>query len=255
MMRNILVALFILISMNGIAQQSVKPKSRLVIEILETYRKLFEFDNIYDGLKENISDSIDRYNSALISLISDPAFGLLKDSDYRSISKSTDLIIQFSQDKRILLVSWRVLVNLPQQSCFNILWIAGKASSVSSMKTDSENHYENSVQVDKIVDFNLRGKTYYMLMGSNRCGNLCIKEMVSSFDISNHGKLNPAGIFYDGKKYSQELGFDYVLNEEIKVEPEFLIKGDELTCPLFNEHRTKIVGSKRYKISSPGSPK
>jgi hypothetical protein len=241
--------------MNGIAQQSVKPKSRLVKEILKTYRKLFEFDNTYDGLKEDIGDSVDRYNRALILLISAPAFGLLKDSDYKSISKSTGLIIQFSQDKKILLVSWRVLVNLPHQSCFNILWITGKATSVSSMKADSDNQFENSVQVDNIIDFNLGGKTYYILTGSNRCGILCIQEMISSFNIGNHGKLDLASIFYDGKKYNQELGFDYVLNEEIKGEPEFLINGDGLTCPLFNEHRTKVVGSKRYIIRSAGSAK
>lgn len=238
--------------MSGIAQKGSQPGSRSVKEILKTYNRLFEIDNTYDGLKEDVFDSIDKYNGALISLISAPAFGLLKDSDYRTISKSTDIKIMFSQDKKLMLVSWRVLFNLPNPVCINILWIGGKATKISSMEADSEEEYESNVQVNKIVDFNLWGKVYYILTGSNRCGNLCIQEVISAFYIGTHGKLNPAGIFYDGKKYKQKLGFNYILNVDTKEEPAFLIKGDELTCPVFNVERTKVIGSKRYKIKPAG---
>jgi hypothetical protein len=254
-MKNTLVTILILFSISGTAQQRAQPVSRLVKEILKTYRKLFEFDNTYDGLKENVGDSIDKYNSALISLISAPAFGVLKDSDYNSISKSTDIAIQFSQDKKLMVVSWRVLYNIPNQECINILWIGGKATSANAMKVDTEEEFANNVQVEKIVDFNLRGRVYYLLMGSKRIGNLDILEMISAFYITNNDKFNPASIFYDGKKYYQELGFDYILNVDIKEEPSFLIKGDELTCPTFNEYRTIVTGSKRYKIKPAGLSK
>ena len=249
-MKNIVLAILILFSISGIAQRRSQPGSRSVKEILETYKKLFEFDKSYDGLKENVGDSIEKYNRALILLISAPAFGLLKGSDYNIISKSTDITIQFSQDKKLMLVSWSTLFYLPHQVCFNILWIDGKATNISSMKVDSDGDYENYVQVNKIVDFNLRGRVYYIFMGSNRCGNLCIQEMISAFYIGINSKLNPAGIFYDGKKCNQELGFDYILNEDTKEEPAFLIKEDELICPIFNEHRTKVTGSRKYKIRS-----
>jgi hypothetical protein len=249
-MKNILLTILVLFSMSSIAQRGSQSGSRSVKEILKTYKKLFEFDSGYDGIKENLGDSIGKYNRALISLISAPSFGLLKDSDYDSISKSTDIKILFSQDKKIMLVSWRTLFNLPHQVCLNILWIGGKATNIGSMKVDSDEDYENDVQVNKVVDFNLRGRVYYLLMGSNRCDILCIRERIAAFYIGVNSKLKPAGIFYDGKKYNQELGFDYILNADIKEEPAFLIQTDELTCPAFNEHRTKVTGYRKYKIRS-----
>ena len=254
-MKNTLVTILILFSLSGIAQQGSQPVSRSAKKILDTYSRLFEFDNAYDGLKENLVDSIDKYNDSLISLISAPAFGLLKPADYNAISRTKDINILFSQDKKLMVVSWRMLINIPHQECINILWIGGKATKISSIEADSKEEYESSVQVNKIVDFNLPGRIYYLLMGSNRIGNLDILEMISAFYISSNFRLKPASIFYDGKKYNQVLGFDYIFNVDIKEEPSFLIKGDELIFPVFNEYRTKAIGSKRYKIKSAGSPK
>src|SRR4051812_25998776 len=124
-MKNILVAILILFSISGTSQQRARPVSGLVKEILKTYRSLSTFDNTYDGFKENVFDSIDKYNSVLISMISAPAFGILTDSDYNTISKSTEIEIQFSQDKKLMVVCWKTLLNLPHQICFNILWISG----------------------------------------------------------------------------------------------------------------------------------
>ena len=254
-MKNALVTILILFTMSGKAQQMTRPGSHLIKEIRETYKKLIEFDYTYDGLNEALGDSIEKYNATLISLISSPAFGVLKDSAYNAISKSTDIKILFSQDKKLVVVSWRILNNIPNQECINILWMGGKATGANAMKVDTEEKYANNVQITKIVDFNLGGKVYYLLMGSNRIGNLDILEMISAFYITNNGKFNPASIFSDGNKSYQELGFDYILNVDIKEEPAFLIKGDELTCPIFNGYRTKVTGYKKYKIKRESTSK
>ena len=249
-MKSILIILFMGLSVNSFAQKKSRENSIFIKRLLMTYNKVQKFDLLFEKTEtEKIVDSIQKYNRTLTSMFLSSGFCLLKDSDLSKISKLTDIRICNSQDKKLKVVSWCVFFSQPNPSCSSIAFYNGHLAKKISINENSDDDFGDNVQTDTVVDVLLKGRVYYVLSGSNKCGNLCIQNMASIYSVSNGSIVKCSHFFYDGKDYLDDVEFNYVLNDEIENEPSFRIENGELICPVFNETRIKQIGSKKYKIT------
>jgi hypothetical protein len=224
----------------------------LVKKIISTYSKIQIFENEYEkSNSDEYQDSINQYNYRLFQFLSDKKFSKLNRSDLKRIVEKTQIIIKISNDNRLVLVSWHVFDFYPIPMCSNIVFFDGKVK-LMSLNGTANNDFGDNIQNDTIYKITLKSKPFYILMGSNKCGNLCIQEMASMYSISNGNLVKCINSFFDGKNYLTDVQFDYLINSEMKIEPNFQIQNSQLIRPIFNEDKTKIVGSKRFTITVPG---
>lgn len=223
-------------------------KQPLVRKIIATYSKIQIFENEYEKSSlDEYQDSIKKYNYCLFQFLSDKKFSKLNKSDFKIIVEQTEIKINVSDDNRLVLVSWHVFDLYPIRMCSNVMFFDGKTKIISLNGTDN-NDFGDNIQNDRIYQITLKDNPFYILIGSNKCGNLCIQEMASMYSISNGSIVKCVNSFSDGINYLTDIQFDYLINNEMKLEPNFQIRNNELISPIFNEDRTKIVGSKRFKI-------
>lgn len=226
----------------------------LVNKIISAYKKIQLFENKFAGSNsDEYEDSISIANDALVKLFSKKSAGKLCKSDLLQIKANTGIKIVFSNDKKITVVSWRVFESYEIPMCSNFIFYNGTAKAVSLNGTEDSDFGDN-IQNDKILQVKLKDKACYILTGSNKCGNLCILEMASLYFISNGSIKKCSNSFFDGKKYFDDVQFDYLINEKMKVEPSFKIQAKKLVYPTFNADNDIIVGSNGLEITCSCSP-
>jgi hypothetical protein len=218
-------------------------------KIQNTFNTIRHFESIYDSYgMDSVADSVVKYNSELEKELSSSKFGLLDSSDLKYIAKSTEININTSPNKNLMLVSWSVFVNQAIPACSNIIWINHLVPKKLSEDQEGESDFNGDVKFDKILDFNIHDSSYFVVLGTRKCGNLCIMNIIRAFSIGDKLSIKAAKIFYDGNRNFSEVEFSYILNIETRQEPVFRILKDRLICPTFNDTKTKVVGEKVYQI-------
>lgn len=238
----------------GQVKKTISKNTELTKKILVTYKKIQRFENKYEeSNSDNYEDSINKYNYIFSNLLSNPQFIKLDYSDLKTIAEKSGMKISLSKDQKLKIVSWQVFESSPTPMCSNLILFDMK-SKILSLNGTGDKDFGDNIQNDTIIDIVIKNKPYYILIGSNKCGNLCIQELASLYSIFN-GKLTKCSkVFFDGKEYSDDVTFDYLINENIKTEPSFQIDNLKLISPVLNNSRTQIIGTKKYQISFPYHP-
>lgn len=249
-MRNFIFFTLMMTFFNSFCQtKKVSNKEQLLVRnIISTYSKIQIFENKYEKSSlDEYQDSINKYNYCLFQFLSDKNFIKLNKSDFKRIVEKTEIKINVSDDNRLILISWHVFNLYPIPMCSNVMFFDGKAKIISLNGTEN-NDFGDNIQNDRIYKITLKNIPFYILIGSNKCGNLCVQEMASMYSISNERVVKCLNSFFDGENYLTDIQFDYLINSEMKIEPNFQIQNNQLICPIFNEYKTKIIGSKPFKI-------
>lgn len=250
-MKNLITILLLVLSIACKGQPESKTPKQISIAdtVILIDQRIQDFESTPDTSSTvSFEDSIKRYNSILLRIISSSEFRLLRESDLQKISDLSNLQISKSRDRKLIVVSWCVFNQYPSPSCSRVL-IAGKTSEIISSNGSDGDEFGDNVQNDSIVQlFSSDGKSSYVLLGSNKCGNLCIHQMASVYNV-NKGKIfKRTKVFYDGKISIDDVEFDYLINDQIKIEPRFTVKDNILTSPLFKADKSGVEGKKSYKI-------
>jgi hypothetical protein len=234
-------------SLSGNSQTKSVSNPVLTGKIVKTFNVMRKFEGLFEKIQsEEIEDSVKKLDAYLVSLFSDSVFISLNKSDSLTIIRSTDIMITTSQDKKMTVFSWRVFINQPSQQYSNVSWIRINKSACLFRNLDKG--FDLEVQVDAIRDVVFNSKVLYIVTGSIRCGNLCIIEEALVFSIQKDGLISCKKCLFDGVKYFDKVEFNYVLSDEIKDEPRFLIRNKQLVSPRINEQGTKIIGKKEFAI-------
>lgn len=224
-------------------------QKHLVEEIILTYNKMQVFENkIAENNLDEYEDSITKENFHLVQLFSNKQFNVLDSALLKRIRKLTGIKIILSRDNSLIIVSWGVFNSYPIPLYSNLVFLKGKIKIISLNGTGTENDFGDNIQIDTVCIIHIKTMPYYILIGSNKCGNLCIEERASLYRISNGEIIKSSNSFFDGKKYFNDIRFNYLINDFTKVEPVFLVQNTSLISPLFNKDKTKVIGNKKYKI-------
>jgi hypothetical protein len=168
-------------------------------------------------------------------------------ADKRKLKDSTGITISQSENQKINVFSWCVFEDTPAPLCSNIATSEnGKPVVLSCNGSSFDNGY--NIRIDTIIRLVNEEKASYLLIGSNRCGNLCLDYLAALYSLHAGAITERQKCFYDGKNYSDEVEFNYLVNEKIKSEPNFRVKHNLLFCPVFSEDGTRKIGNRSYKI-------
>lgn len=217
--------------------------------IITTYNKIQVLDSAYrfNNLDE-YEDSISKTNYSLVQLLLDKNFSRLSKSDVNVIKEKTEIKFLYSKDKRVLLLSWCVFASYQIPLCSDIVFFDGTSKIIALNGTGEDNDFGENIQIDSIYQIKLKNKFFYIMAGSNKCGNLCITQNASLYSVIKGRIVNCSRSFFDGKNYFDNVQFDYLVNENIKTFPTFKIEKLQLICPRFNKSKTKVIGSQKYSI-------
>ena len=249
-MKKAIFFILIINSFNSFSQESpVMTKKHLVEEIILTYNKMQVFENKFEeSNSDEYEDSITKENFYLVQLFSNKQFDVSDSSLLKRIREQTGIKIILSKDYSLVIVSWGAFNSYPIPLCSNLIFFKGKIKIISLNGTGTENDFGDNIQIDTVCTIHIKARPYYILIGSNKCGNLCIEERASLYRISNGEIIKSSNSFFDGKKYFNDIRFNYLINDLTKVEPVFLVQNTSLISPLFNKDKTKVTGNKKYKI-------
>lgn len=235
----------LIISLNNCSSNPLVEKIISTYDTIQTFEKAIENSNNSD-----YEDSINYYNNLLFHCLSDKKFSELDETDLNSIKAKTSIKIVFNKDRKLMLVSWQVFYSYPTPMCSNLLFFNGEAKSISLNGTGDDNDFGDNIQYDRIYEVPLKHSINYVITGSNKCGNLCIQKEASLYSVSN-GKLSKCeNSFIDRGKRVTDVQFDFLINEYIKFDPNFKIENQEIICPVFNQEKTKMIGSKIINIKT-----
>jgi len=248
------IAIVLLLSSNCFTCLAQMTKSKInksawVNKILECYKKKEIFEYKYEKRNsDNYVDSINKYNYALSSLLSSSYVRKLSYPELRTIAKKTTLKLIISKDLNLRILSWKAFEFSPTQMCSNLMLFADKSKLISLNGAGDQDFGEN-IQFNKIIDLKIKNKTYYLVIGANQCGNLCIQKLATIYSIVKDDLIKCTRTFFDGNVYSDKIEFNYLINDKLKNEPIFRVNNLELLTPIFNEYKTQILGTKKYQIS------
>jgi hypothetical protein len=234
----------------GQVKKIVSKNDLIIRNILDSYKKIQIFERKNEEVNSgNYEDSINKYNYVFSNLLLSPQFRKLGNVDLKETAEKSGLKITTSKDKKLKVVSWQVFEFSPTPMCSNLMLFDNK-SQIISLNGTSEKDFGENIQNDTIIDLRIKNKPYYILIGSNKCGSLCIQELASLYSIVDGKLIKCSKAFFDGNRYSDDIEFDYLINENLKNEPSFKIDKLELISPVFNDSKTEIIGTKKYQISS-----
>jgi hypothetical protein len=224
--------------------------SAIVDKLLSACRSLAQFERLRENDPVRYgADSIFVYNKAIADIITNAGFRQLGVSDLKRISDSSKIEILSSKDRKLQIFSWEAENPYPTPPmCSNIAIIDDKTTHVISLNGTGDNDFADNLSIDTIIQLSGSVKTGYLLIGSNKCGNLCEQSEASVYSILNNELKKNPGAFLCSGQYFDDVEFHYLINDKISSEPRFQINDLELTCPLFSGDRTKQSGVKKYKI-------
>jgi hypothetical protein len=248
-MKYLMILLCLEISLKAICQEDTQKKHFVLNRIVKCFNQIRIFeDSSQNNFSSHFDDSIDEYNSKLLSYINSTEFSNLSNSELQEISHATEIKISYSRDSGLKVVSWCAFSFAPSPTCSNVAVFKRGKTPTTSVNNNSEVDFGINIQVDTIIKEKYKDKPYYILIGSNKCGNLCIQEIASIYSISGGKLVKHFHAFYDGNYFLNDLKFDYILNDQIAKEPYFMIVNGAIICPVFNERKTKVISRKRYNI-------
>jgi len=246
-MKNFIFFFLVISFTNTYGQQK---STSLVNKIIYTWSKVSDFNtqsiNVLDT-SDDIEDSLTKYNTTLSLLISSSEFSFLNSSDLQKIIDSTDIKVIISKDAKLKAISWMINNDLPEPTCCNVFILGTRKPQIISIGGTTGQDFGINVQLNKIIDVSLKNKTFYLLIGSNKCGNLCIEKLASLYVVSDSLIVKCPKAFLSGTKYLDEVKFEYSLNGE--KEPSFHVINTKLISPIFDRNKEKIVGNKVYEIT------
>lgn len=239
----------LIITLNNFSSNKANP---LVEKIISTYDAIQTFEKVAESSNSSdYEDSINYHNNLLFHLLSDKKFSDLDESDFNRIESETSVKIVFNTDRRLMLVSWQVFNFYSTPMCSNLLFFNGEVKGISLNGAGDDNDFGENIQYDKIYEVPLKHNVVdYVITGSNKCGNLCIQKKASLYSIFNGKIYKCQNSFIDGEKHITDIQFDFLVNEYIKFDPTFKIENQEIIYPVFNEEKTKMIGSKIIKIKT-----
>jgi hypothetical protein len=237
---------------NAFAQvvASAEDGEPLTNKLLSTFAKLRRIEeNRQRNPARIFADSVFLYNKAVVDIICSLEFINLKDTYFRRIVTQTGIKVATSRDSKLKIISWSVQNPYPTPPmCSNIALIKGLKSVPISLNGIGENDSGNNILIDTIIQMGPEGKTCYLLIGSNKCGNLCVQEIAALYSILNNELEKYSNAFYYNGQYLNELEFDYIINDKIRSEPHFRVENTKLISPAFNDDNTKQIGIRKYQI-------
>jgi hypothetical protein len=248
-MKHLATVLALGISFNGICQGITKEHHHLVNSIINYSSRMSVFeDSDAAAYSVRFDDSISKYNKKLKSVLSSSEFAVLGDYEQQEICRKAEITILTSRAKDLKIFSWSAFNFTSDHRCSSIAVFKGHKPVVISFHSDDESDFGVNVELDSMIELKYSGQTYYILIGSNKCGNICIKEVASVYSALD-GKLSKRSkVFFDGEHYLDDVEFNYILNDQIKPEPNFKIENREIISPVFDERRARLISTKKYKI-------
>ncbi len=229
-------------------QNRTHATSDLLKRIISTDNQIQKFETKYEtSHSEHYEDYIRKYNYQLSRLLLKIGREMHNKNFLHQIAKKTDIKYCKSKDDVLTIFSWSVFNSIPNPSCSNVAFIGSKPIMLS-MNGTVNNDFGQNIQIDTIIDIRAESKFDYLLIGSNKCDNLCVQQIASVYSISHSNLSKCDSAFYDGQEYLNDLEFDYLLNNLIKTEPHFEKNDNSIKCPIFNDDRTKLIKNKIYKI-------
>jgi hypothetical protein len=226
----------------------VTAKDRFLTKVFAVYHQINVFEDKFEATHSlHYQDSAIKYNDSLLELLSSENLGSLSLLEQRKLKDSTKITISQSKDQKITVLSWCIFNKSPTAMCSNIA-VAENVKPVVLSRNGSTVDSGYNIQVDTIIKLVYKERPLYLLIGSNKCGNLCLDYLAALYSLNKGIITSKQEAFYDGKNYSDEVLFNYLINEKIKSEPKFQVKHNLLVCPIFSDDRTKKIGNKTYKI-------
>lgn len=250
-MKKTIFSILIIISFKGFSQNiSITTPKQLVEEIILSYNKIQILENRFEESKsDEYEDSITKENFYLVKLFSNKQLDMSDNSLLKRIKNNTDIKIILSKDNNIVIASWVVFNSYPIPLCSNLVFFKQEMKIISLNGTGTENDFGDNFQIDTVLTTNIKSRPYYIFIGYNKCGDLCIEERASLYRIKNDKEIiKSINSFFDGKKYFDDIHFDYLINEFTKTEPSFILLNTSLISPIFNKDKTKVIGQKKYRI-------
>jgi len=176
-----------------------------------------------------ITDSVDNLNDVLKEQILKKN---IKDINKKCLERNGFMLYTIDN---ISILEWSTFegTNFPRVT--NVLFINGKSYDITPL-------------FDLRIESFKKYKDGYILIGSIKCGNLCITNKTISFKIINNTII--LNSFVDETSKKKEIVFNYYLNIEIKNNLSFKVKKDSIVCPLLNKDKTKVIGEKMYYIDT-----
>lgn len=237
------------ISLSGFCQNTIKKENPFLNRIVACFNQM----RVFEGMAQkkpsiNFQDSIIKYNRKLISYLSNSTISKLDSSQLLEMSQRTEIRSLKSQDGKLRVVSWCAFIFSNSPMCSNMALIKNAKPAYISINSYGDNDFGNNIEIDTIFEKKYENKFYYILLGSNKCGNLCIQETASVYSIEGNKFVKRTHVLFDGTNFFDDAKFDYFINNKIEGEPSFKIVDGELISPVFNEDKTKIISSKKYKI-------
>ena len=233
--------------------QTIKDSTYYEIEIQKAtniYNKIVFFENKYEEDEEDeYQDSIFNYNYKFSQVISKIKFS--KDNSLKIKKELSKINVKMisTNDNLLIALTWQVFGFYPIPLNSNIIIYKNKPTVVSINGT-GDNDYGDNIGIDKVQKITLNKKPYYLVFGSNKCGNLCIQETLTMYKVFKDELIKNEYSFKNGKNKISDLKFDYLLNQDIKITPCFKIQGEYVLFPIFNKLKTKLIAYKKIKISS-----
>lgn len=223
-------------------------KAVLINKALSTYNKVRSYDDKYSTSFSNYDlNATLKYNDMFYNIVSSSDFSKLSNTDLKRISNVTGLKILISKDNKLKVVSWGVFNSAPEPKYSNIL-IGNKKNKIVPLKGKRGKDFRIDFELDTIIDILSKNKTHYLLMGSNKCGNLCIQKSVFLYTIIDSNVIECSNAFFDDIDSINNIRFSYTINENMISEPFFYIDNNELITPIISDDKLSIIGNKRYKI-------
>src|SRR5690242_5089824 len=116
------IIIFSSIVTESYGQNDTANKNNLFIgKIISTYETIGDlYDRYEKDHTQGLVDSIFSYNDRLFDLILSANSNDISYKDWKKVQDSTDIKIVTSQDKKLVIITWSVLYDLPNPSCSNI---------------------------------------------------------------------------------------------------------------------------------------
>lgn len=245
-MKNFVFILSFILLTAGIEGKSVGSSRSYcqVDSILVTYNRLEGFEKEF-LTEESYEDSIFSANSNLIRLFLKFDRFSLHDSIIEQIEAGSKISFAISEDRKCICVSWPVFNSYPTPMFSRIIFYEGQKKVLSQNGT-GDNDFGENVDAYKVTLATNKGQTHCILLGSNKCGNICVRELAEAYLLGSDIEESP--LFFDGKRNVSRIEFDYLLNDHLDLLTSFEISNNTLLLPLFNFSKTKKVGVRKIKM-------
>jgi hypothetical protein len=207
------------------------------------------FDTAYvNSYAEGLSDSIIMANNSLMKSIGTLNFNLLNDN-FQILTDSTEIQVKINKREPFAILSWVIGNPAPTPPyCNNVIIYKNRKPYILSSYDGSESDFGNNVIIDSMVNFPIDGAKSILLIGSNSCGNLCIKQTVESAQILGDTIQLHKRAFFDGTDFLDIVEFDYSPNTIPENALKFELFDSYLTVPKLNSGHSKVIGRKKYQL-------